>query len=1193
MQIDSDSIKQIGAQLIEQKQEALAEEWVQAVLRTFRGRDAQAIIPEELMRGDAGTYLKLLADTLLERPGEGAADDLVDWITDGTQYFIHIEDIVSALQWIERRIETEVRATAAVDNPDEVIQPIREVIDRHLRCAVERFRQNSEKHHEKVKERGREMMVCWELVKVLQGIENLEDIFTHSVPPLKQVLGFEQYRVLLFDEDESIYETFSDGFMGPAPEIYSSGVSAPVPAFQWCLNRREPYVSSDVSRDPKIANADILIQSEIRSFACNLLVGSQSVVGALVMSSASPRGLTISQTGVLQEICGVMAQAFERTLAEEHASKRQAELEIIGLIGTSLLEVTHQSEVLNAVARALQRFKGFFDVCLFRVDEASRDCLLVAHAGTYAHLLPEGYRQAIGKGLVGLCAQNGEMVLSNDARNDSRRILLFEGGEVVKSELAIPIHSQNKVIGVMHFESEHVNAFDRRDVQALEAIATYIGAALQNAVLTEEHERARYEIERAYHDMEMIMDSAVAGITSIDHEGAFTHWSNSCRKIFGYSAEEAVGRVRIDELAAEPLDLKERLAECRKKGQMTLDRPIRRKDGQIRWIHETRVPVRDEDGTHVGYCAYVVDITEQHESEVALRQERDKLDLVISAMGAGIALLDADGRVQLSNRTLMEWFDFDEGKLGRSCNELFQCDPQVCKTCLVRTVVEQGQSNPKMIIRPTPDGLRHYYQTIFTPLRHGEARVLLLVIDITEQVQHMEQLNLLRKLGNTTQTTLELDKLLHIILTCVTFGHALGFNRAGILLVDEERKTLKGRMAVGPANAGEAYRIWHELSQRTLELEELIDTSPPRADTTLDRLVQRVSIPMNDNEDMLVRALHERRTRIISGPDDLSRLNPQLRDDLNFRNFVCVPLIARDNEVGLIVADNLYTQSPITEEHVSILSTFSAQAGMAVSNAVAHSKLMQSLNELRRTQGMLIEQERLAVVGRMASHVAHEIRNPLVSIGLLSKKIARRHKEDVQTHFKATTICEEVERLEDILRNLMDYTSPKGRRKLHIEDTDVNEIINDTIGQFRQIMINNDIKCKPQFAENLPQAQLDRRQIKQALINLLKNAIEALDRKGGRIDIATCAGEGSIYIQMADNGPGMREETVKKLFTPFFTTKRTGSGLGMAVIKKIVDEHDGQITVDSELGRGTSFNIRLPVAGPKVNERPRESEDEI
>jgi len=303
------------------------------------------------------------------------------------------------------------------------------------------------------------------------------------------------------------------------------------------------------------------------------------------------------------------------------------------------------------------------------------------------------------------------------------------------------------------------------------------------------------------------------------------------------------------------------------------------------------------------------------------------------------------------------------------------------------------------------------------------------------------------------------------------------------------------------------------------------------------------------------------------------RVTDEFRKALGVNEFVCVPLITKNESIGVLVADNIYTNEPITESHVAILTTFANQAALAIENAETYKKLEDKIHQLTETQQRLIRSERLAAIGSMSSYVAHEIRNPLVTIGGFAKTFSRFTFTDAKIKANIDIIIEEVKRLEEILVNITDFGKPSTLEKI---DTQICEIMESTCVLMENYFEEKSINVRKEFDVDVPEISVDPRQIKQVFLNILMNAVEAMP-DGGDLDIKIRSGTESIEIEIVDSGESMPEKVLQNIFDPFFTTKPDGTGVGLSVSLKIVENHGGNIDVKSMPGKGTTIIITLPV----------------
>jgi signal transduction histidine kinase len=230
----------------------------------------------------------------------------------------------------------------------------------------------------------------------------------------------------------------------------------------------------------------------------------------------------------------------------------------------------------------------------------------------------------------------------------------------------------------------------------------------------------------------------------------------------------------------------------------------------------------------------------------------------------------------------------------------------------------------------------------------------------------------------------------------------------------------------------------------------------------------------------------------------------------------------------------------------------------------------------------LIRSERLATVGRMAAHITHEIRNPLASLGLNVELLGDEVGPDNQEARKlVSSIGKEVDRLSDITETYLRFVrlpTPK------LEREDLGALVTSVMefagGELELAGVTWNIEIEP----GLPEVAADESQIRQALLNLVRNAKEAMPGGGSiRLSVSRTA-DGQVRLVLADSGPGISPENLASIFEPFFSTKVKGTGLGLALVQQIVSEHGGRIEVDCPPGGGTAFAILLPVAKPATVE---------
>ena len=238
-------------------------------------------------------------------------------------------------------------------------------------------------------------------------------------------------------------------------------------------------------------------------------------------------------------------------------------------------------------------------------------------------------------------------------------------------------------------------------------------------------------------------------------------------------------------------------------------------------------------------------------------------------------------------------------------------------------------------------------------------------------------------------------------------------------------------------------------------------------------------------------------------------------------------------------------------------------------------ELRQANKELIERQEQLIRSEKLASIGKLAAGVAHEINNPLTGVLTFSHLLLDDAGKDDPRREDLEVIIKETERCRDIVKGLLDYSRQTEPQKISMR---INEVIDKTLSLLEHQAAFRNIKIIREYHDDLPYIMIDKDKIQQVLINLLTNAQEAMP-EGGSVTITATrmADEKSVEMKFADTGCGIPKDEILKLFDPFYSTKELGTGLGLSITQGIITSHKGTIEVQSEVGTGTTFIIRLPV----------------
>lgn len=604
----------------------------------------------------------------------------------------------------------------------------------------------------------------------------------------------------------------------------------------------------------------------------------------------------------------------------------------------------------------------------------------------------------------------------------------------------------------------------------------------------------------------------------------------------------------------------------------------------------------------------------------------------------------------------------------------------------VRRVINGETFKDIETVRKTKDSKLIDINLTLAPLKDSEGRVIAITRisrDISEKkrierelLRRHSELNKLLFISSAMRGTLELKKLLKMVLTAVTMGDGLGFNRAMLFLLDESTKELKGAIGVGPASHEEAWRVWSELSMKQKSLSDIlsdIETSDIEQESYVDKLCKSQSIPLS-KESILTKTVLERRSFNITE----SHLNP-LSDDFISRQlgsfaYATVPLLSKDKVIGVLWVDNYFSMRPITEHDIEVLKGFTNQISAAVENARLFEKIalaekelenifdsitdvlfvtdssniiknantpammlvskpkeeiigqdarmifhdlfidlkeadikdspskiqeidsgffkgsflvscspitntageligtvhiLRDITEMKRLREKYIASQRMAVLGEMAAKVAHEIRNPLLSIGGFARRLEKRLESPLKEY--AHVILQETTRLEGLLTEMLSFVKNVPLQKSEFM---ISQLITNVVNLMNEAAKEKSLAIVADIQEDIL-ITADYNKLKEAIINVLSNAIQASEK--GEVILRAYKKDTEAVIEVCDCGVGIKKEDLDKIFNPFFTTRATGTGLGLSITKKIVDDHLGKIVVGSQVGKGTTFSIYLPL----------------
>ena len=391
---------------------------------------------------------------------------------------------------------------------------------------------------------------------------------------------------------------------------------------------------------------------------------------------------------------------------------------------------------------------------------------------------------------------------------------------------------------------------------------------------------------------------------------------------------------------------------------------------------------------------------------------------------------------------------------------------------------------------------------------------------------------------------------------------------AGFDLILHEKAVTSGLTPVGPVIAGPAASILETLLLQLQKLRQKQEINAGIINSATDAIV-------TINEDHVIVGYNGGAQQILGYTreealgQDLSLIIPSPHKDVH-REYVRRYVATREARViGKHVRLTAQRRDG-TEFPMSISFSMAEVRGNLYFTGV-----IRDITETKEMEGRLLQSERLAAVGNTVTHIAHEIKNPLLIIGGFARQLIKATELDDKARHKLAIIAEEVGRLEGMVAEMRDFVRPPAAQK---NPGRIETLLNEVLDFFQDNFQEHHIQVRLQEDGPLPLVSFDPKQIRQVLINLFKNAVEAMPR-GGEITVTTRVKGPYLEVGVTDTGEGMVPEVAANVFQPYYTTKEKGTGLGLAICNFIVrEQHGGCLEVESTPGKGSTFTIQLPLS---------------
>ena len=457
-----------------------------------------------------------------------------------------------------------------------------------------------------------------------------------------------------------------------------------------------------------------------------------------------------------------------------------------------------------------------------------------------------------------------------------------------------------------------------------------------------------------------------------------------------------------------------------------------------------------------------------------------------------------------------------------------------------------------------------------------------------KNTKNMARLSALYDISNILLERSKTEDILFMLLTIATIGDVFAFNRAFAFLYDKEFNVFRGKMCIAPKDANDAGNIWNKMKDMDkYALREKLMLSFKKSDLEeswdLNQKFLNTVIPNNNQCQLFFNIFNNKESVNVKSVNDNS-LVEQIRnytDIFGYNPFAIVPIMDANNCIGMIIVDNIYNNVPIPDNDLDYLKMFGRQAAVALEYSSMYNEIEKSHNDLKAAEKSLFDIKSLAMIGEMSSSMAHNLRNFIVPISGFANRLVKVSSDEKASEY-AKIIADEINKLENYIQRNLSFAKSINLVPETFKVDDIIKYINILTKEYIK-KSGKKIKFYAINSTKEDSIRWDYNRMNDVIINLIINAIDSIEDENYAIISVIFADnpyrESMIDIIVENTNSYIEKDIINKLFTPFFTTKSHGVGIGLAVSKRIVEAHGGSIMVKSVSGsfKATAFFITIPV----------------
>ena len=678
-----------------------------------------------------------------------------------------------------------------------------------------------------------------------------------------------------------------------------------------------------------------------------------------------------------------------------------------------------------------------------------------------------------------------------------------------------------------HMRGEDVPPYEyvliTRDGKRVNAIITtklieYKGEQAILGIVTDITERKKAEeaLKESEERSQAIVANSPIGIATTGIDKRILSANEAFCRILDYTEDE-LRKLTFKDIT-HPEDIQKSVEEVEKLDagrsfSFTLEKRYIKKDGSVINGKVTVSTVRNQDGKPSLFIAELEDITERKKMEDTLKQERDMLEAVTENIGAGLFLISKDYRILMANTFFKKLFGKDLEQ--KTCHLRLRGIDKPCSNCGVKKVFGGAETDIREQSAKDQEGKVGWVNIIATPIKDAKGNVIA-ALELAVDITKRKITEQESQANNAKFKAIN-ESLMD-----------------AVFLFDEE----------------DIITYWNPAAERIFGYTEK-EIVGEKINSTL--------VPLRFREDhlKLTAKLAKFENKNIAG--EIREVPALRKDGTEFpMELSMAPFRLYGKRHIAAIARDITEQTAIRNK----LEEYSEGLELTVSARTM---------ELREAQGRLLKAERLAAIGELAGMVGHDLRNPLTGIKnaayFLKKKGATI--PEAQAKEMLEIIDKSIDHSNRIINDLLDYA-----REMHLElqESSPRSLLNATLLTMK---IPGKIKIRDLTSDE-NKIRVDPDKIERVFLNLIKNAVDAMP-KGGTLEVKSTRTDSNVEISFADTGVGIPEEVLKKIYTPLYTTKAQGMGFGLAICKRLVEAHGGEISVETAVGKGTTFTITLPI----------------